>query len=607
MPRTSIVLLIVALGLTAFIVFFERDTLSTSEREGRKGRVLESFMRERVTHLELQRHGVTTSLVKVAPKPDDPLDVGGWHVEAPYRAAADQNAVDGLLESLEWAEARRSLGAASPKELEQFGLDNPRYRLSFDAGGMHAGLSVGVPAAAGGGSYLKLHDRPEVYVVGADLLDALEHAPEDFHDKNMHDSVSIYTLERLKLTAADSPERQLARRDGLVWLDAPFKALAGAPAVTALMDTLDATRAARYVGESAKPEFGLQQPRFVLALDSLVYDRAVKDKRVEEHLELRVGAVCAGHAEEAYVQIDQKSVYCVSSAELKKLDPPAEALRETRTLPIADRLITAVQVVDSAHARELALQTNDQGTRYRVSDHGREVGAGLADAAALTEWYEALRALPIASFDALSAERQTQLEKSALVATFQRGKDEKPYVLHVALGSEPNAPIVAVRDGEPALIGLPQDARALFAVIAARFRAKRVLDEKEAQFSALTLTQPGSAALRVVKGPTGYTLAPPLTAAVDSASVDELLRMVSKLDALSFVADVERPEHGLDDPFRTLLVEYTENAKTRAHTLIVGAKSAELGRFAKFAADPAVFVVPSAFVQRLEAPLATKP
>src|SRR6185312_14244559 len=131
MGRSSIVLVVVALGLLGFIWFFERGSLSTTERELRKGRVLESFVRDRVTRVELQRRGVTTVLVKVPPNPNDPLDLGGWEVAAPYKAKADSAEIDGLLSSLEWAEARRSLGSANAKELQQFGLDAPRYRVRF--------------------------------------------------------------------------------------------------------------------------------------------------------------------------------------------------------------------------------------------------------------------------------------------------------------------------------------------------------------------------------------------------------------------------------------------------------------------------------------------
>ena len=54
MARTTIVLGISAVLLLAFILVFERGSLSTHEREARKGRILDRFVRDRVTRIELQ-------------------------------------------------------------------------------------------------------------------------------------------------------------------------------------------------------------------------------------------------------------------------------------------------------------------------------------------------------------------------------------------------------------------------------------------------------------------------------------------------------------------------------------------------------------------------
>ena len=55
MGRTSIILGGVALVLLAFIVFFERGSVSTRERQERKGQILDTFVRDRVTRIVIQR------------------------------------------------------------------------------------------------------------------------------------------------------------------------------------------------------------------------------------------------------------------------------------------------------------------------------------------------------------------------------------------------------------------------------------------------------------------------------------------------------------------------------------------------------------------------
>lgn len=603
MSRTSMILMGVALTLLSFIVFFERGSLSTTEREGRKGHVLESFVKDRVTRIELQRRGVTTVLVHVEPKPDDPLDIGGWQVEAPYHARADKALVDELLGALEWAEARRSLGDASSEELAQFGLSAPRYRVTYVAGRDRAGFSVGLPAANGGGSYLKLNDKPAVYVVGGDLLEYLARPAEDFHEKTLHEGVTIYTLEKLQLTDASGVERKVVNRDELFWLERPFVGLANKPVLTELMNALDMLKAERYIAPSAHPEYALDKPRLTIVVESLVYDRKLKDKRKDEKLELRVGGVCAEHSADVYVQVNGKAVYCIASAELAKIDIGAEALRDARPLPLEDHAITGVELHDGV--RELTLQTNEQATRFRVSEQGRELASGLADSQALNDWYAALRSSAAETIAPLEPAEHERLAQSPLVATFKRGKNQAPYVVHWLNAADGG--LSFWRMEEPTVLQLPAAARPVWTAMGARFRKKRVLEENEAQFSALTVTDALGVREHVIKDGGGYALDAPQKLPADRAVVDELLRMLSKLDVLRFVADQPLPEHGFATPYSTLVVDYAGGGKTRQHTLVIGSKAGNDGRFAKLDDLPAVFVVPDALSNKLSSSLAKRP
>jgi DTW domain-containing protein YfiP len=591
MGRTSIVLVVVALGLLGFIWFVERGSLSTTERELRKGRVVENFVRDKVTRVELQRHGVTTVLVRVAPNPGDPLDLGGWQVEAPYRAKADSGEVDSLLGAMEWAEARRSLGAASDGDSKQFGLDAPRYRVRFSAGREEGGFSVGARAADGGGAYLKRRDSDAVYVVGADLLDALEHVPEDFHAKDLHDGLTVLTTQVLELRSQQQAKK-LVRKAGFFWLDAT---LASTPEIKAVVDTLDALRATRYIGEKATPELALQQPRFAIDVDSLVYDPAHKGEQHTERFSLQVGASCANHQDESYIQVGQGAVYCASNVELAKLERTPAQLREMRVLPLDADGIRGAVLRD--HERELSLTTVENATRYRLTLAGKEQKSGVADPEALKHWYDTLRELRFASFQAHSG---PALADSAVQVSFKRsGKDEDPYLLQLDASKQK-----ATRLAEPALLELPPQAAQLLAPMAARYRAKRVLDEDESQLTALAISGTDRAQARVEKRGAEYELVVPVRAPAASRALDELARLFSKLDALSFEADAVLPEHGLTPPYRALTVEYSggadAKAKARSHTLLIGAQASEQGRYARLDADPSVFIISNALAGKLD-------
>jgi hypothetical protein len=601
MLRTSIVLASVALALLLFIVFYERNTLSTTELEGRKGRVLDNFVKDKVTRIEVQRKGVTTVLVRVPPDPNDPLDVGGWRVEQPYKAKADREAVDNLIGALEWIDPKRTLGDASRDELQRFGLNAPRYRVKYDAGREQAGFSIGSPAADGGGVYLQLRGKASVFVVGNDVVESLDHDPADYHDKQLHEGVSIHTYEALSLRAADGGERKLSRRGGFDWLDAPYQSLASTPNLTTVIDAFDSLRATRFVTEAPQAGQGLEAPRFTFTLTSKIYDSKQKGKQVTEKLELKVGAACTGHAAESFIRVNQGAVFCAQDSELAKLDKPADALRETRLLPLDDSDIKAVRL--RSGKRELQVEVGEKETRFKVLEQGKEQQSGVADAGSLGQWYSALRAVTIDSFSTLDAATRSRLEASGAVATFERGKNEQPYVVRV---SSDGMTTLGSRLQEASLLHLPNDARELLSPEGSRFRKKRLLDEPELELSKITIARPDHSVEQVVRSKDGYELSEPWLGPADRGAVDELVRLLSKLEAVRFVADRALAAYGFAEPYRTVKFVYDGSGQRREHTLVIAALSGEQGRYARLDSDPAVFVVSNALLKKLEDPLVSR-
>jgi hypothetical protein len=602
MSRTSIVLFSVVLSLAAFIAFFERGTLSTGEREGRKGRILDSFVRDRVTRIELQRKGVTTVLTKVPANLDDQFDVGGWRVDQPYSAKADQNSVDNLLGALEYFEARRSLGDLSPKEREAFGLTHPRYRVAFVVGRERVAFSIG-GSAADGGAYLALQNPPRAYVVGKDVVEALDHDAADFHSKELHQGASIHTLVRLGLLDASGP-RSVEKRDGFFWLTTPFQSLVAEPALRGVIDGLDGLRASRYVAPASSDlaPYGLATPGFTLTLVSRVYDVKVKNKTHEEKLELQLGGACAGHAGESYLRVDGGAIFCALDSDLAKLKARATELRETRLLPLEDAEIHGVQIVSGAS--ELVLTESGNDVLYRASQHGHETGKGIADRAALSDWYKALRSTTISDFSPPTAADSQARAASPVEVTFKQGKDQPSYTLRLLASDQADA--LATRLSESTLLHLPLGARDLLSTSAVRFRKRQLIDEDETHFTQFVVTRSDGVTETVHKTAGAYELSGPCAGVAQRSSVEELLRLTSKLAAVRFVTDSAKPEHGFNPPYRVLRIEYKRGESVATHRLELGAALGDEGRFARLDGDPAVFLVANPIAQKLDAPLLSR-
>jgi hypothetical protein len=133
-----------------------------------------------------------------------------------------------------------------------------------------------------------------------------------------------------------------------------------------------------------------------------------------------------------------------------------------------------------------------------------------------------------------------------------------------------------------------------------------VLDEPELEFTKLSITRPDHTLEAVVRSKDGYELAEPWLGPADRIAVDQLVRLLSKLEALRFVADRALAEYGFAEPYRTVKLTYEAGGQRREHTLVVAAVSGEQGRYARLDADPAVFVIPNALVHALEEPLVSR-
>jgi hypothetical protein len=129
MGRTTIILGVVAVVMAAFILVFERDTITSREMDDRKGHLLQRFVRERVEKLEIERDGEKIVLVK-EPGDEEGFDESTWRLTQPWKAKADTTTVDSLLGTLEWIDAKRTLENISQADRKRFGF-NKGYRSYY--------------------------------------------------------------------------------------------------------------------------------------------------------------------------------------------------------------------------------------------------------------------------------------------------------------------------------------------------------------------------------------------------------------------------------------------------------------------------------------------
>ena len=123
--RSTLFLLLLAAGLGAYIWFVEMKR-DPADDEPKMEKVFASLNADQIGALTLTAsNGDVTTLKK---------NGIAWTIESPISAPADPSEVSGVTSNLATLDLTRVIDE-KPTSLEPFGLDAPRLRLTFTAGG----------------------------------------------------------------------------------------------------------------------------------------------------------------------------------------------------------------------------------------------------------------------------------------------------------------------------------------------------------------------------------------------------------------------------------------------------------------------------------------
>jgi hypothetical protein len=613
--RISIVLGVLAASLLVFIVWVERGTLTSGELEQRKGTAIPALVRDRISKLEIQRAGSMVVVERETIDDDAEEATETWQVRVPFRAKADQDAIDTLLGELEFLDARRRIEGISEADRKRFGFDSPRFRLWFTVGGSRIPVVVGNESPRGDGVYVRAADPDIAFVASKELVQTLSHDAAHYHTKEMHDGAMMLTA--LAVSVRDERGERSARKlaDGSWQLQPPAAGMASQPTVSAIVEAFDGLRAKRFVEQSAKElgRYGLDTPRVDITLRSKATSDTAGDPSAdkaksrstgqEEVVRLRVGRSCPDHPGESYATIDDTgTVSCVLDEDVNGLRKTLEELREGRLLPFDDDVVSSIQL-DRAELRMVLTKSDDRWT-YEAFKAGKSQLKGEARSEAVGEWLAALRTT--------TAERWQDGSLGAVGAAdlislgVARGKDKPRYEVRIQASQHS---LLAQRAGEPQLAIFPGSALAHLSPTAARFRALQLITLPEDSLRDLEIRRDAQLE-RLVRSKDGktYEIAAPIHAEADPARVAALTRMLSSLQAVRFVSDAPAEVHGLAEPLLSVAISHEDASKnsSRQHiTVRIGAIT-DGGHYAQLEGQPGVFVLAPQLGELLAEPLISR-
>jgi hypothetical protein len=253
--RSLLVLLVIALGLGAYIYFVERERDPAADTA--KENAFTGVTPSDITELTIRSaSGETTTLRRSG---------DNWTVASPVEAPADSATVESILSSLSTLTIDRVVDDA-PAALDQYGLDTPRVDVSFaTADGTHR-LLLGNTTPTSSGVYARIDDNPRLVLIASYLESTFDRTTFDLRDRRVLD-VARDTVERISIAPRSGPAIEL-RRDGVNWrLSAPIEARADFSPADGLLSRLTTAQMRSIVKEGDVPtpaelrSWGLDTPQ----------------------------------------------------------------------------------------------------------------------------------------------------------------------------------------------------------------------------------------------------------------------------------------------------------------------------------------------------------
>ncbi len=251
--RNTAAIAVLFFALGAYLYFVESEKV----REESQKKTLVSLKADEVTGITLAYPDSEIVLKKTG---------GGWRIQKPLDAEADESTVTNLIRAVADAELKRTLEEQTGSP-ETYGLDKPAaiITVSLADGKSLPAIRVGKNTPVGYSTYVQITGSPAVQLVPAAFSAGMKKDVKDLRNKVLVD-FKDEDVQKIEI-AGEGPPVSLAR-DGSDWkIEKPEALRADATEVRSFLSSLRSLRAQDFFDSpSSLGDYGLDSPRRRIAV-----------------------------------------------------------------------------------------------------------------------------------------------------------------------------------------------------------------------------------------------------------------------------------------------------------------------------------------------------
>ncbi len=590
--RTTLLLLILVVGLGVWIKFFESRQPNTDEARRQSGNVLQ-FDREKLEGIVIQNG-------------DDRIELhrqkGKWRLTAPVQGQADPAVVDNLISDLEsWPKMAVIPPPKSGTEkttLAEYGLAHPKLRLRLLMPEGPPEIGFGKDAALEGQVYVRMGQAREVLIAAQNVRNDLAKKPDDFRDRKL---TSLTTAEVTRaVVKSPAGELELARRNEHWEIVKPLQARGDDQKIGDLLAQVTNARILEFVGKEGSDLHGcgLAEPRGSITL------YGPDDPKGET---LQIGAVRKKPKDQVYVRfLPRDGVYALPEKIGEILAVRPNDLRDRHLVRLEPDMLDRIHLAAAGQPEVVLARKGESWTmasRQNQPANGDEVRRliSVLNEQLVTKFVaDTASELPKYGLD----RPQLQLTFSSFASqnTAETAAGEHPF-LTLSFGNLEGDEVYARVGEEPFIVAVP---RTLLGLIwadplqwqeLAIFKFKpneikhfsRVLEREE------SFERTGLESWQTLKG----------EAPADVADVQSLVNTLASLRAVRWVG-ATLPAHGFDQPQLVVTFGAAPDPKV-LHKLTIGQRSPDGMWFAQVEGREGTFLMSNPDYTAFKLPLTKAP
>ena len=588
--RSTIILIILGLGLWAYLRFFDGRFTGTAEAPR-----VTAIDRGEVDAFSI-RNGEGTMEFKQTN--------GAWNIEAPVKDRADESAVATLFTTLEGLDMNlRKVPAVKGRDTKELlkELGVAKGEVSIKLGGKRPlELLIGKETAVEGKVYARIDGSDTTYVLPNDLRTQLSKGAKDWRDRKLA-AVTAGEVKKVVLKTAKG-EIEAERKNGNWSLIRPLKARADNQRLNDLIASVTSARIEEFISDSKDlSTFGLTDPRATLVFHL---------EGGKEPVTIQIGATKkddkkAGDAAKgvAYVKVSTRDgVVTVPSA--------IEGIALTLPNDLRDASLIRVQadIVDR-------ITLEGGGTKIVIGRDGEnwkrktkpEEPVNSAAANKLLNDLTTARSVRFVE-DVGSDLKKYGLDQPSATVTLSSYSTEgtpestpgdKP-IAKLILGSSDGVGVYAKLDDEPYIIAVPKTLTEKIWTDPLQWQELKLYDYNKADIVRLEITKAEQPTIALNLDKEGKWKLAKGDGAVDQTAAQSLVNTLSTLRAVRWAGATRAAEQGLDKPAVT--VTFTTSDK-KTGKLRIGSLNADRLRHALIEGKSGTALLNQPDTSAFEAPL----